>query len=73
MGKNHFARLPTYLCEFNFLACALAYYLLQTCLVRLHGPDSLLAEAIGRQAKGKSSPLLCMLRVAGAWFGSRWI
>jgi uncharacterized membrane protein len=48
MGENHFARLPTYLCEFNFLACALAYYLLQTCLVRLHGPDSLLAEAIGR-------------------------
>lgn len=73
MGENHFARLPTCLYGVNLLACALAYYVLQTCLVRLRGPESLLVKAIGGAAKGKGWPLLYFLGLAGAWFGAPWI
>ena len=73
MGENHFARWPTVLYGLNLLACALAYSVLQGCLMRLQGPDSLLVKAIGRDAKGKASPLLYLLGIAGAWLFSPWL
>lgn len=72
MGENHFARWPMVLYGLNLLLCAVAYYVLQSSLVRLHGPDSLLARAIGRDAKGKVSPLLYALGIAAAWLISPW-
>jgi uncharacterized membrane protein len=66
MGENHFARWPTVLYGFNLLLSALAWYILQTRLVRLHGPDGLLARAIGRDLKGKSSPWLYLAGIAAA-------
>jgi uncharacterized membrane protein len=73
MGENHFARWPTVFYGLNLLACALAYYVLQSCLVRHHGPDSLLVKAIGRDAKGKASPVLYLLGIVGAWLFSPWL
>src|SRR5882757_3672196 len=63
MGENHFARWPTFVYGLNLMACALAYNVLQTCLVRLHGRRSLLVKAIGRDIKGKSSPLFYVLGI----------
>jgi len=37
------------------LACAVSYTILTICLLASHGPDSKLAEAIGRDRKGKVS------------------
>ena len=68
MGENHFARLPTVLYGFNLLACAIAYFVLQTSLISHHGTDSLLKRAVGRDAKGKASPVLYILGIAAAWF-----
>lgn len=73
MGENHFARWPTVLYGLNLLACALAYFVLQSCLMRHQGPDSLLVKAIGRDAKGKASPLLYLLGIAGAWLFRPWL
>lgn len=73
MGENHFARLPTFLYGLNLLVCALAYYVLQSGLVRLHGPGSLLVKALGRDLKGKMSPLLYILGLAATWLASPWI
>ena len=69
MGENHFARWPTVLYGVNLLACALAWTVLQTGLVRHHGPDSLLARAIGKGFKSKASPALYLLGIASAWVG----
>ncbi len=72
MGENHFAQWPTCLYGVNLLLCAIAYYILQTALVRLHGRDSLIAKAIGRDMKGKVSPLLYVVGVISAWVFVPW-
>jgi hypothetical protein len=46
-----------------------AWTVLQTGLIRHHGPDSLLARAIGKGAKSKASPILYLLGIASAWAG----
>ena len=70
MGKNQFARLRTCLYGVNRLVVALPYCLQQLCSVWLHGPDSMLDEAIGRDAKGKGSLIFNLRGMAGDWFAS---
>jgi uncharacterized membrane protein len=41
MGENHFERWPTVLYGVNLLFCAVAYTVLQTCLIRHHGQSDL--------------------------------
>jgi uncharacterized membrane protein len=58
MGENDFAALPSALYGAVLLAAGIAYYVLQTTILREHGPDSKLAAALGRDLKGKISPLV---------------
>lgn len=66
MGENHFARWPVILYGLNLLFSAIAYYILEVGLIRLHGPESALARALGLDAKGKLSPLLYLAGLAAA-------
>lgn len=68
MGENHFARLPTMLYGMNLLLCAIAYFLLQNNLAKHHGPGNAIAEALGRDVKGKLSLVLYVLGIALAAF-----
>lgn len=52
MGENHFARAPVALYGSVLLAASIAYYLLTRALIALHGRDSTLATALGRDFKG---------------------
>ncbi len=63
MGENHFAELPTAIYGSVLLASAIAYKLLQDQIVALEGPDSKLARAVGRDAKGLVSPVLYALAI----------
>jgi uncharacterized membrane protein len=72
MGENHFGRWPTLLYGANLLAAAVAYYVLQGRLLRLQGPESVLAHAVGLDFKGKFSPLLYLSGIVAAWFGLSW-
>jgi len=58
MGENSFAPIPVSAYGVVLLAAALAYYLLVRALIAREGRGSLLAEAIGRDWKGKVSPLV---------------
>ncbi len=58
MGENHFSALPTALYGLVLLMAAIAYYLLQQAIIRSQGLNSLLKEAVGRDWKGKLSPVL---------------
>ncbi len=58
MGENHFAALPSAVYGIVLLAAAIAYRLLQQCIIAVEGPDSPLRRATGADWKGKLSPVL---------------
>ncbi|GLH70572.1 hypothetical protein GETHPA_21050 [Geothrix rubra] len=72
MGENRFAPVPTALYGVVLLMAALAYWLLQRIIIAHQGPGSVLAAAVGRDLKGKLSPLLYALAIPSA-FLSPWI
>jgi uncharacterized membrane protein len=51
MGENNFAQLPIALYGVVLWMTGLAYYILAQTLITLHGSDSLLATALGRNEK----------------------
>src|SRR6476659_5934328 len=57
MGENSLAAAPVAAYGIVLLAAALAYYALQEAIIRNQGSASLLARAVGRDWKGKASPL----------------
>jgi uncharacterized membrane protein len=71
MGEN-FAALPTAVYGTDLLLAAIAYYILQTAIISAQGPDSRLAAALGRDLKGKVSPLLYIAGIS-ATFLNRWV
>jgi uncharacterized membrane protein len=64
MGENHFASLPSAAYGFILLMAAIAYYVLQRCIVAAGGPQSVLKRALGADWKGKLSPLLYITAIA---------
>jgi len=64
MGENHFAKLPTAVYGVALLMPAIAYILLQKAILRREGQDSTLAKALGRDFKGKISPVLYVTAIA---------
>jgi uncharacterized membrane protein len=72
MGENHLAATPTAIYGFVLLMAAIAYYALQRIIIAKEGRESLLAQAIGRDWKGKLSPLLYLAAIPIA-FISPWI
>jgi uncharacterized membrane protein len=71
LGENHFAATPAAGYGIVLLTAALAYYLLKTAIVRDQGSGSVVARALGRDIKGKLSPLLYVAGI-GLSFVSRW-
>jgi uncharacterized membrane protein len=63
MGENHFTAVPTALYGIVLLMAAIAYYLLQRAIIRAQGHDSILRKAIGRDWKGKISPILYIVAI----------
>jgi uncharacterized membrane protein len=63
MGENHFAPLPTAVYGFVLLAAAIAYWLLQQAIIAAQGDSSVLRHAVGRDWKGKLSPVLYVLAI----------
>jgi uncharacterized membrane protein len=72
MGENHFERWPTVLYGVNLLACAIAFTILQTSIIRHDGKQGLLAKAVASDFKGKVSPAIYAAGIACAWFLPAW-
>jgi uncharacterized membrane protein len=72
MGENHFATVPTAAYGIGLLAAAVAYFALQTVIIRDQRDDPVLARAVGRDLKGKASPLLYLTGIA-LTFVDRWL
>ncbi|HJU20358.1 MAG TPA: TMEM175 family protein [Stellaceae bacterium] len=71
MGENHFAPLPTAIYGVALLMPALAWYGLQWAILRREGRDSALARAIGRDFKGKISPVFYVAGILSALLDPR--
>lgn len=63
MGENHFAPVPVALYGGILMMAAVAYFILVRALIRLHGRDSALAKAIGKDWKGAVSIVLYVLGI----------
>ncbi len=72
MGENHFAPLPTAVYGGVLLLAAIAYYILQRLIVAEQGVNSKLEAAIGKDIKGKISPLIYIVAIPLA-FVHQWI
>ena len=72
MGENHFAPFPTALYGVVLLMAALAYFILQVIIIRAHGAESVLKRALGRDWKGKVSPVLYTAAIVLAFF-NQWL
>ena len=72
MGENHRAAVPTAAYGVVCLMCGVAWLILQTALVRLHGRDSAFARALGGDVKGKVSAVMYASAIVLA-FVDPWI
>ena len=72
MGSNHFATWPVAVYGVVLLLCGTAYFILSRFLIALHGQDSVLSEALGRDAKGKASVLIYLAAIPLAFVNARW-
>jgi uncharacterized membrane protein len=72
MGENHFTGLPTAVYAAVLLMAAFAYLVLQQTIIRAQGQGSVLKKAVGRDWKGKLSPMLYVAAIVIA-IHSSWI
>jgi uncharacterized membrane protein len=72
IGENQLAAIPTAVYGFVLLMAAIAYQLLEHTIVAKEGRQSLLARAIGKDWKGKFSPVFYLVAIPLA-FVSSWI
>ena len=72
LGENHFAKLPTALYGVTLLLVAIAYFILQQVIIRAQGGQSVLRAAVGKDLKGKISPMIyvaaIVLAFVNPWF-----
>ena len=72
MGENQFAAWPVALYGAVLLMAAIAYTILSRVLVALHGKDSVLGTALGRDFKGKVSAGIFLVAIPLALVNS-WL
>jgi uncharacterized membrane protein len=70
LGQNVTAAIPTALYGVAMLMAALAWNILQITIIRAQGTNSAIAKAIGRDIKGKISPVLYVAGVLLAFVNS---
>ncbi|MGO4591917.1 hypothetical protein AB4Z15_23615, partial [Paenarthrobacter sp. 2TAF44] len=64
MDESGFTQVPVLLYGINLLCAAIAYYILERRLIAAQGKDGALARAVGRDWKGKASPVIYMAGIA---------
>ena len=72
VGENPTASLPAAVYGIVLLCAAIAYTILQRCIIAFEGADSVLATAVGRDLKGRVSPVLYVAAIPLA-FVRPWI
>jgi uncharacterized membrane protein len=73
INANHYTQLPVAMYGGVLMMCGIAYYILAQALIKLHGKDSALALAIGKDSKGIISIAIYFIAIPlcfiNAWIG----
>lgn len=73
IGDNYDVRLPVIAYGVVLLFCAIAYFILQSTIIKTHDAEFPLREAVGSDTKGKISIVLYLLGIGlsfiNPWFG----
>jgi uncharacterized membrane protein len=72
VGENHLSAAPLALYGLVLLLAAIAYFILQRTIIASQGAESVLKKAVGRDVKGKLSPILYAAAIPAA-FHEPWI
>ena len=72
MGENHFAPWPVAMYGVVLLSAAMAYFILVRSLLKLHGKQSTLANALGSDFKGKISMVIYAVAIPMAFLAT-WV
>jgi uncharacterized membrane protein len=72
MGENHFAPMPSALYGMVLLMAAIAYWVLEQAIIASEGSSSFLRRAVGRDWKGKLSPVLYAVAIVST-FLAPWV
>jgi uncharacterized membrane protein len=72
MGENHFEPRPVALYGVVMLMSGVGYYILTVTLIRHHGPESALREAVGKDFKGVMSVAMYAIAIALS-FVNHWV
>jgi uncharacterized membrane protein len=72
MGENEFTRMPSAVYGFALLMAGIAYLLLERAIIAADGPSSVLRHAVGKDWKGKLSPLFYVAAIVSTlWW--QWV
>ena len=66
VDESRFEQTPVVIYGVNLLAAAIAYFVLQTVIIRKQGTESPLRQAVGADIKGKVSPVLYLAGIISA-------
>lgn len=73
MGESHFSTWPMAVYGFVLFMSGVAYYFLAHCLASVHGKDSVIAKALGKDFKGIASVVMYIIGIGlsfiNHWFG----
>ena len=72
IGENGLASIPTAVYGFVLLMAAVAYQILERAIIAKEGSHSIVASAVGRDWKGKLSPVLYLMAIPLAFLNA-WI
>tara|TARA_R110000823_G_scaffold60135_21_gene143971 strand:- start:142 stop:717 length:576 start_codon:yes stop_codon:yes gene_type:complete len=68
LGESEFDAFPMFLYGLVLLGSALAYFILQYNIIKIEGKESVIANAIGKDRKGKISTLLYIIAICFAMY-----
>ena len=68
IGEHNFAPFPMLFYGFVLLMCGVAYNILQNQIIKTQGENSLLSKAVGKDFKGKISPVLYLIAILSTYY-----
>jgi len=70
MGENHFTKWPVILYGITLCMSGIAYYILAQALIKLHGKNSTIGIAIGKDKKGIISVVIYLVAIPVAFLNA---